>query len=385
MASPFDRYKPATRAAQALGAHDAATRGVTPAIHPSTTYERDAVPGRPPRLYSRDDNPNYEDAEDLLNSLEGGAGCLLFASGMAAGTAVLSALGHGDHVIMPEVIYWGMRKVASDIASAWGITVDYVRNGDSDAIAEKVRTGRTKVIWVETPSNPTLAVTDIAAAAEIAQRSGAALVVDSTFATPVLTRPIELGADIVLHSATKYLNGHSDVIAGALVARQRSALWERIETVRHYGGAVLGPFEAWLLLRGMRTLFLRVRAQSDAALRIARHFEGHPAIKQVLYPGLPSSPGHAVAARQMKGGFGGMLALRLNGEEAFAVRVWGACRLWKSATSLGGVESLIEHRASVESPESPVPRDLLRLSVGIEDPGDLIEDLEEALRASAIA
>jgi cystathionine gamma-synthase len=383
MTAPFDRYRPATRAAQALGSHDAATRGVTPAIHPSTTYERDPVPGTPSRLYSRDDNPNYEDAEALLNSLEGGAGCLLFASGMAAGTAVLSALSYGAHVILPEVVYWGMRKMASDIASAWGISVDYVRNGDLQEINKRV-TPQTRVIWVETPSNPTLAVTDIAAVAEIAQRTGAALVVDSTFATPVLTRPLELGADIVLHSATKYLNGHSDVIAGALVTRQRSPLWERVETVRKYGGAVLGSFEAWLLLRGMRTLFLRVRAQSETASRIAHHFEKHPAIKQVLYPGLPSSPGHAVAAKQMKGGFGGMLALRVNGDEVEARRIWGACRLFKSATSLGGVESLIEHRASVESAESRVPRDLLRLSVGIEDADDLIEDLERALSGRAI-
>jgi len=382
MTAPFDRYRPATRAAQALGSHDAATRGVTPAIHPSTTYERDPVPGPPKRLYSRDENPNYEDAEALLNSLEGGAGCLLFASGMAAGTAVFSALSYGAHVILPEVVYWGMRKVASDIASAWGISVDYVRTGDLQEINKRV-TPQTRVIWVETPSNPTLAVTDIAAVAEIAQRTGAALVVDSTFATPVLTRPLELGADIVLHSATKYLNGHSDVIAGALVTRQRSPLWERIETVRQYGGAVLGPFEAWLLLRGMRTLFLRVRAQSETASRIAHHFEKHPAIKQVLYPGLPSSPGHAVAAKQMKGGFGGMLALRVNGDEVEARRIWGACRLFKSATSLGGVESLIEHRASVESAESRVPRDLLRLSVGIEDADDLIEDLERALSGRA--
>jgi cystathionine gamma-synthase len=382
MTSPFDRYRPATRAAQALGSHDTATRGVTPAIHPSTTYERDPVPGAPTRLYSRDDNPNYEDAEALLNSLEGGAGCLLFASGMAAGTAIFSALSYGSHVLLPEVVYWGMRKVASDIASAWGISVDYVRNGDLQALKKGVMP-QTKVIWIETPSNPTLAVTDIAAAAEIAQRCGAALVVDSTFATPVLSRPIELGADIVLHSATKYLNGHSDVVAGALVTRQRSPLWERIETVRHYGGAVLGPFEAWLLLRGMRTLYLRVRAQSEAALRIAQHFEKHPAVKQVLYPGLPSSPGHAIAAKQMKGGFGGMLSLRVTGDEVNARRIWGACRLFKSATSLGGVESLIEHRASVESAESRVPRDLLRLSVGIEDPEDLIEDLEQALSGSA--
>lgn len=383
MTAPFDRYRPATRAAQALGSHDTATRGVTPAIHPSTTYERDAVPGAPTRLYSRDDNPNYEDVEGLLSSLEGGAAALLFASGMAAGTAIFSALSHGAHVLLPEVVYWGMRKVASDIASAWGISVDYIPTGDLKEMAKQVQAGVTKVVWIETPSNPTLAVTDIAAAAEIAHGAGAELVVDSTFATPVLTRPIELGADIVLHSATKYLNGHSDVVAGALVARRSTPLWERLRDVRHYGGAVLGPFEAWLLLRGMRTLFLRVRAQSEAALRIAQHFEGHAAIAKVLYPGLPSNPGHAIALKQMKGGFGGMLSLRLKGGEAAARRLWGACKLFKSATSLGGVESLIEHRASVESPESRVPRDLVRVSVGIEDADDLIEDLERGLSAAA--
>jgi cystathionine gamma-synthase len=237
-------------------------------------------------------------------------------------------------------------------------------------------------VWLETPSNPTLAVADIAASAEITKGAGAALVVDNTFATPVLTRPIEHGADVVLHSATKYLNGHSDVIAGALVTRSGSPLWEKIRVVRRYGGAVLGPFEAWLLLRGMRTLFLRVRAQSEGALRIAEHFERHPAVVEVLYPGLASRPDHAVASRQMKGGFGGMLAIRIKGGEAAAIRLWGACELWKSATSLGGVESLIEHRASVESPDSPVPRDLLRLSTGIEDADDLIADLERGLEAA---
>ena len=372
-------YRPATQAAQALGWDEPATGGVAPAIYPASTYVRQPVPGRTKYLYSRDDNPTYEQAEQLLASLEGGSAAMLFSSGMAAATALIQGLSAGDRVILPEVVYWGVRRVAKDIASGWGIGFDFVANGDLDALSRAVQPGRTKLVWLESPSNPTMAVADIEASAAIAHRAEALVVVDSTFASPVLTRPIELGADIVMHSGTKYLNGHSDVIAGALVAKEPSAYWEKLTAVRRYGGAVLGPFEAWLLLRGMRTLFLRVRAQSENALAIARHFEGHPAILQVLYPGLESHPDHAVARKQMTGGFGGMLSLRLRGGEQAALRLWGACKLFKVATSLGGVESLIEHRASIEGSDSPVPKDLLRLSVGIEDSGDLIADLEQAL------
>jgi cystathionine gamma-synthase len=232
---------------------------------------------------------------------------------------------------------------------------------------------------VETPANPTLDVSDIAALAEIAHRAGAILGVDSTFATPVHTQPISLGADLVMHSATKYLNGHSDVIAGSLTTREANEHWQAIRAVRSQTGTVLGPFEAWLLLRGMRTLFVRVPAQSRGALRIAEHFSGHPRVEAVLYPGLPGFPGHATAARQMKGGFGGMLSLRVKGGAPGALAFIGRLRVWKRATSLGGVESLVEHRASVEGPQSPTPADLLRMSVGLEDAGDLIRDIEEAL------
>jgi cystathionine gamma-synthase len=373
------RYRPATQAAQALGWDEPATGGVAPAIYPATTYVRQPVPGRTKYLYSRDDNPTYEQAEQLLAALEGGSAAMLFSSGMAAATALIQGLSAGDRVILPEVVYWGVRRVAKDIASGWGIGFDFVPNGDLDALARAAQPGRTRLVWLESPSNPTMAVADIEASAAIAHRAGALVVVDSTFASPVLTRPIELGADIVMHSGTKYLNGHSDVIAGALVAKEPSPYWDKLIAVRRYGGAVLGPFEAWLLLRGMRTLFLRVRAQSENALAIARHFEGHPAILQVLYPGLESHPDHAVARKQMTGGFGGMLSLRLRGGEQAALRLWGACKLFKVATSLGGVESLIEHRASIEGSDSPVPKDLLRLSVGIEDSRDLIADLEQAL------
>jgi cystathionine gamma-synthase len=244
-----------------------------------------------------------------------------------------------------------------------------------------VQPGRTKLIWIETPANPDWGVTDIAGVAAIARRAGAKLAVDNTVPTPVLTRPLALGADFVMHSATKYLNGHTDLLAGALVAARQDDHWQRILALRGSGGAVLGAFEAWLLLRGMRTLFVRVRHASVSALEIARHFDGHPKLVEVLYPGLERHPGHAVAARQMEGGFGAMLSLRVKGGAEGALKVAARCHLWVRATSLGGTESLLEHRASVEGPSSPVQKDLLRLSVGLEEPGDLIEDLEQALQA----
>ena len=250
---------------------------------------------------------------------------------------------------------------------------------DLDAVAAAVQAGQTKLIWIETPANPTLVVSDIAAISEIAHRSGARLAVDSTFATPVHCQPISLGADIVMHSATKYLNGHSDVVAGMLTTRVADDFWQRIKAIRVQIGGVLGPFEAWLLLRGLRTLFVRVPAQSRNAMRIAEHFSGYPKVEEVLYPGLPAFAGHEVAARQMHGGFGGMLSLRVSGGAPGALAFIGKLQLWKRATSLGGVESLIEHRASLEGPHSTTPPDLLRLSVGIEDSTDLIADLEQAL------
>jgi cystathionine gamma-synthase len=263
----------------------------------------------------------------------------------------------------------------------WGLEVDFVANGDLDGLKAAVRPGQTRLVWVESPCNPMWAIADIAASGEIAHHAGARLVVDSTASTPVLTRPLELGADLVMHSATKYLNGHSDVLAGALVTARKDETWKRITALRHDAGAVLGPFEAWLLLRGMRTLYLRVRASSAAALTIAEHFEGHPGVERVLYPGLASHSGHEVAARQMIGGFGGMMSIQVKGDAEAALAVSGACRVFKRATSLGGVESLIEHRAGIEPADSPVPANLLRISVGIEDVGDLIADLERGLTA----
>lgn len=373
-----DRQSPETVAATALGLADQATGGVVPAIHVATTFERDrsyALPGG--HNYIRPDNARQP--EIVLNALEGGDEALTFGSGMAAATAVFQALAPGDHVVVPRVMYWALRAWLTDDARRWGLEVDVVDMADAAALAAAIRPGSTKLVWVETPANPTWDVTDIAAAAEAAHRAGARLAVDNTVPTPVLTRPLALGADIVMHSATKYLNGHSDVLAGALVTARRDEFWQRIARVRSLQGGVLGAVESWLLLRGMRTLFLRVRRAAASAQAIADHFAGHPMLEAVLYPGLPDHPGHEVARRQMEGGFGGMLSIRVRGGATGALGVAGRLDLWRRATSLGGVESLVEHRASVEGADSPVPPDLLRLSVGIEDPADLIADLEQAL------
>ncbi len=373
-------YHPATMAAQALGWVDETTRALIPPIQPATTFIRDPDNQyRSGYSYARPTNPTFVQAEALLAALEGGAACLTFASGMAAATAVFLALKPGDHVIAPRVMYWGLRKWLQTTATDWGLLVDFVDASATDALQAAVRPGRTKLIWIETPANPTWAITDIAAAADIAHRAGARLAIDSTVATPVLTRPLALGADIVMHSGTKYLNGHSDVVAGALVAARQDEFWERIVAVRTGNGAILGSFEAWLLLRGMRTLHLRVERCCRSAQAIAEHFAGHRRVVGVLYPGLAQHPGHDLAAHQMSGGFGGMLSIRVAGGEEAAIATAARVGVWKRATSLGGVESLIEHRASIEGPGSPAPPDLLRLSVGIEHPQDLIDDLEQAL------
>ena len=378
-----DKIAPETLAAQSLGWVEPTTRAISPPIHVSSTYERDEDGQyRSGRNYSRTDNPSYDQPEAVLTALEGGKEAMLFASGMAAAATLFQALKPGDHIIAPKVMYWSLRNWLVAASEKWGAGLDLVDMRDLSAVKAAVKPGRTKLIWAETPANPLWHVTDIAAVAEIAHAAGARLAVDSTAATPVLSKPLELGADIVMHSATKYLNGHSDVIAGALVARETDAFWEQVKLLRLQQGSVLGPFEAWLLLRGMRTLFPRVRASVANAQFLAEKLAGNPRLEEVLYPGLPDSPGHAVAARQMKGGFGGMMSIRVKGGEEAAMRVAAHVKVWKRATSLGGVESLMEHRASVEGANSPIPKDLLRLSVGIEDRNDLLADLEQALQAN---
>jgi cystathionine gamma-synthase len=375
--------KPRTLAAQALGLVEPITKAVVPPVHIATTFVRD--PDNQYRAgfgYGRPDNATARQAEAVLAALEGGAEAMLFGSGMAAATSAVLALDPPAHVVAPRVMYWAFRHWLTAEAPRYGYQVDLADLTDPAAAAAAIRPGSTKMVWIETPSNPTWDVIDIAAIADIAHRAGAVLAIDSTVATPVFTRPIALGADLVMHSATKYLNGHSDVVAGALVTARKEALWERVAGVRARHGAILGPFEAWLLMRGMRTLEIRVKTSAESAALLATRLDQHPAIAQVLYPGLPAHPGHAVAARQMAGGFGGMLSIRVDGGEQAAIATAARVEIWKRATSLGGVESLVEHRASVEGPASPCPPDLLRLSVGLEDPEDLYGDLDRALRGA---
>ncbi|MCZ6852309.1 MAG: PLP-dependent aspartate aminotransferase family protein [Gammaproteobacteria bacterium] len=372
---------PETISAQALRQIDALTGGLTPAIHPSSTFVRDEnyqlVDAR--HSYGRAENPSFVVAEKVLAELEGGSAALLFGSGMAAAMAVVQSLHPGDSIVAPKIMYWGLRKWLIEFCDHWGLQLDLYDTADPDALEKTVDKTKTKLVWIETPCNPTWDVIDIAAAAEIAHGIGACLAVDSTIPTPVLTQPIKHGADIVMHSATKYLNGHCDVVAGALVTARKDELWDRICEVRTQSGAIIGSFDAWLLQRGMRTLFLRVRKACESALAIAKHFEGHANLEAVLYPGLPSHPGPEIARRQMEGGFGGMLSLRIKGGEDRALAVVKRCKVFTRATSLGGVESLIEHRYSIEGKRSPIPKDLVRLSIGIESVDDLIADLDQAL------
>jgi len=375
-----DGWSRRSLAAQAMGHVEPVTGALAPPVHLTSTYER-AADNSYPRgyVYGRPDNATAREAEAVLAMLEGGAAAMVFGSGMSAATSVFQALAPGAHVVAPTVMYWALRHW---LAQESGLAVDFVDAPDPDALRTAIRPGETKLVWLETPSNPLWTVSDIAAAAEAAHQAGALLAVDSTVATPILTRPLELGADLVMHSATKYLNGHSDVIAGALACARADDFWARIGRIRAAQGKILGPFEAFLLIRGMRTLDLRVRAQSAGALALARHFAARADIAQVLYPGLAGHAGHALAAQQMQGGFGGMLSIRVAGGAARAIAAAAHVRLWKRATSLGGVESLIEHRASIEGPDSPCPDDLLRLSVGLESPDDLARDLDAALAAA---
>jgi len=369
-----------TRTAQGLGTVAVPYRDIVPPIHVSTTYERGADGSYPGgRGYSRPENPSYDQPEALIASLEGAASAMLFASGQAAAAALFQALAPGDRVLAPRNMYWGLRKWLLEFAAPWGLAIEPYENASIDDLAEKARAVRPRLIWIETPANPTWDITDIAAAAEIAREVGALVGVDSTAATPMLTRPLGLGAHIVMHSATKYLNGHADVIAGALATAHDDALWQRIRFIRGNGGAVLGPLEAWLLFRGMRTLALRVAQASANAQAIAERFHGHARLSHVLYPGLPSHANHNVAAMQMHGGFGGMMSLRLAGGEEAAKAFTAKLRVFKRATSLGSVESLAEHRASVEGPGTLCPVDLVRLSIGIEHVDDLIGDIQQAL------
>lgn len=367
---------------------DPASGAVTPNITPSTTFER-AEDGSYPRghVYTRDSNPTRAALETALAALEGAGdtqACrgLAFASGQAATSAVLHTLAAGDHVILPDDLYHGTRHLAGGLLARWGLRADFVDMRDPANVAAALRP-ETRLVWVETPSNPLLKVADIAAIAGIAHSAGARCAVDNTWATPVLQRPFAHGADIVMHSTTKYIGGHSDVLGGALIVRaDDDALYARLREAQLLAGGVPSPFDCWLLLRSLATLPLRVRAQSASAAQIAAYLAAHPAVECVHYPGLATHPGHAVAAQQMNAGgsgYGGMLSVQVRGGQADALAVAARVRLFTRATSLGAVESLIEHRASIEGPGSATPPNLLRVSVGLEHVEDLLADLSGAL------
>ncbi len=376
---------PATKLAQALRYLDAETGAIVPSIQPSATYARDAnYEVRKSYMYRRDSNETTEQAEAIIADLEGAQSSLLFASGMSACTAVIEHLPAHAHVVVPEVMYHGVLDQFQTFAAKDRLQVSYYAAGDLEDMAGKMRAGETALVWAETPNNPNWDVTDIAAAAEIAHGAGAKLFTDCTGTPPCAVQALALGADISFHSATKYLNGHSDVTAGVLSVNDTGAYWDQIAHVRKMQGTVLHSFDAWLLIRGMRTLMLRYERATQNALAVARHLEGHDGVEAVMYPGLPSHPGHAVAKGQTGGAYGGMLSILVKGSEQTAIDVTRFCEVFYPATSLGGVESLIEHRKTVSGEGFPVHPRLLRLSIGIEDAGDLIRDLDQALeRAGA--
>ena len=373
-----------TRAVHAGRHIDPATGAVTAPIHLSTTFERSPAGEYPLGFsYSREGNPNRRALEECLADLEGGSEALVFSSGLAVATALVQGLEPGDHLLAPDDVYWGLRKVIGDVFGKWGLETTYVDMTDLEQVRQSIRPN-TRLLWVETPSNPLMKVTDLAAIAAIARQPGSPVmtVCDGTFATPVLQHPLDCGIDMVCHSTTKYISGHSDVVGGALITRHQNYLFERARRAQRYGGAVPSPFDCWLSLRGIDTLPLRVRAHSDNALRLARYLKAHPAVESVHYPGLPDHPGHEIAARQMSA-FGGMLSFQVIGNRETAMAVAARCKLFIRATSLGGAHSLIEHRASVEGPQTRTPQNLLRVSVGLEHPDDLIADLDQALGKSA--
>lgn len=376
---PFNAMaRPETLLAHAGCTPDPATGALVAPPHLSTTFER-AADGSYPHgyQYTRSGNPTREELENTLNAFEGGAGCAAFASGMAAATAVFQTLPPGKHVIMPEDVYHGVRSLVQNVFAAQGLSVSTVDMTDLGALEAAFRP-ETLLVWAESPSNPMLRITDLQAVADLTHMNDAILLVDGTWTTPLLQRPLEHGADLVLHSITKYLAGHSDVLGGVVIAAEQSGFFDRVRTIQTTGGAVLDPFSAWLALRGMRSLAPRLRQQCASARQIAAFLDGHARVSVVHHPSLSSHPGHEIAQRQMDD-FGGMLSFEVEGGREAAMDVAGRVEVFRRATSLGGTESLIEHRASIEPEDSPTPEGLLRLSVGLEHVDDLIDDLDRAL------
>ncbi|MEL6302846.1 MAG: PLP-dependent aspartate aminotransferase family protein [Pseudomonadota bacterium] len=375
------KTSPETWLANGLHTHDQSTGAVMPAIHPSTTFARtpDYELINPAHIYARAENPTFRLPERMIAELEGAADARIFGSGMSAASIVFQTLRSGDHIVLPREMYYNLRAWVHEFAERFRIEITSVPAGNLDALRDAMRPGKTKLVWIETPSNPVFIVTSIADAAEIAHAAGARLAVDGTVATPFHTQPLLLGADIVMHSTTKSLNGHSDVLGGALATREDDDHWRMILRERENAGGLPGPMDAWLLQRGLRTFFVRMHKASTNALALAQSLEAHPLVSAVHYPGLESHPAHRISSQQMTRGFGSLLAFEVVGGAPMALSVARHCEVITRATSLGGVESLIEHRASIEGPESPVPEGLLRVSVGIESADDLRDDLMNAL------
>ena len=368
-----------TRVAQALRYIDPETGAIIPPIQSSATFARDEnYETRKPYWYKRDGNETTSHAEAMIADLEEAKDTLLFSSGMSAATAVIDHLQEKSHVVVPKAMYHGVLHQFKTYEKKGRLSVSYYKAGDLNELSDVIN-HNTSLVWVETPNNPDWAVTDIRKAADITHKHGAKLLTDCTGTPPCATRALNFGADISMHAATKYLNGHSDVTAGALSVRDTGPYWEDIALTRKLQGTVLQSFDAFLLIRGMRTLFLRVERATENALQFANHFNGHKLIERVLYPGLLNHPEHKVQKVQTEGLYGGMMSIIVKGSEQTAIDVARFCNIFYPATSLGGVESLIEHRATVSGPDFPVHPNLLRLSIGIEDASDLIEDLEQAL------
>lgn len=366
-----------TLAVHAGHAVEPATGAIASPIYLSTTFERDVDGGYPRgHMYTRNSNPNRQMLESGIAALEGGATAAAFSSGIASASAIFQSLSPGDHVLVPTDAYYGVTRVLKDIFENWGLKFDSIDMTEPGAVQKAVRP-ETKLVWTETPSNPLFRISDLAAIAEIARKAGALTVCDNTCGT-VIQRPLDLGIDIVMHSTTKYFGGHCDVLGGILVARQENKLFERVRKIQYTAGAVPSPFDCWLVLRGMRTLPWRMRGHCENAMKVAQHLASHPAVERVHYPGLPNHPGHEIAKKQMTM-FGGMMSIQVKGGREAAMGVAAKTELFIRGTSLGGVESLIEHRASIEGPATKTPENLLRLSIGLENADDLIEDLDQAL------
>lgn len=373
----FTAMKPETIAVHAGNHADEKTGAVIGPLITSTTFLRNEEGGYTSGYqYARSANPNRTSLEDVLAALEKGADACAFSSGVAAGMTLFQALEPGSHILAPDDMYHGLRNLLLQVFKGV-LSVSFVNMSDMEAVEQAI-TPQTRMIWIETPSNPLLKITDIKAVSAIAKKQGCLLACDSTFASPIFQKPLELGADIVMHSSTKYLGGHSDIIGGALITAEKSAFWEKVKSFQGLGGAVPSPFDCYLLIRSIKTLPWRMRAHDENARKVAAFLDAHPLVETVFYPGLPTHPGYEIVKEQMSG-FGGMLSFLVKAGESGARKLVNGTKIFTQATSLGGVESLIEHRFSIEGPESKTPKNLIRVSVGLEHPDDLIEDLRQAL------